>query len=216
MLGRMRLRTSGEAGLAGIALVIVIAWALAAVMMLTGTLIAAQQIDERVAVIVGEVSPIDKDLDSIKLAGEINDTAEKILDAARPLSGQLDQVIGAAGSIDRSVKSILSTADDINGTALEINDTVTGIGSDVQSIGNSVGGIDSSLRAVLNEVRSIEAGVTAINVKAAKGIALVRAITRDLDKVLALIKGHGNPTNATLHGHANSIDCQVAGNRCGD
>ena len=92
MLSRIRSAASREAGLAGIALVIVIAWALAAVMMLTGTLIAAQQIDDRVATILGEVSPIDDDLDSVKLAQETDRIAKDILTAAEPLSGQLDQV----------------------------------------------------------------------------------------------------------------------------
>jgi methyl-accepting chemotaxis protein len=210
MLSRIRSAASREAGLAGIALVIVIAWALAAVMMLTGTLIAAQQIDDRVATILGEVSPIDDDLDSVKLAQETDRIAKDILTAAEPLSGQLDQVIEAAGSIDQSVTTILESAEEINATAKDINGSVKGIGSDVSEIGSSVGTIDSNLRAVLQEVRTIEPGVAAINVKAAQAIALVRGITNDLDRVLALIKGHGRPGNSNLHGHANSIDCSAA------
>lgn len=213
MLGRLSRLGRDERGLAGTALVIIISWALAAVLMLTGTLIAAQQIDDRVATIVNEVSPIDEDLDSVELAVDTNRIARGILDAAEPLSGQLDDVIGSVGGISPSVDEILTTAG-------SINDTVLDIGDNARSIGSTVDGIHSNLSAVLGEVRTIESGVTAINIKAATAISLVTGIRSDLDQVLALLQGHGTPANANIHGHANSIDCSPAvapqSRHCGD
>lgn len=193
-----------EKGLAGTVLIITIAWALSAVLMLTGTLVAAQQIDDQVEVILGEVSPIDKDLDSVRLAEETNRIASEILDAAEPLSGQLDQVIASVGTIDKSVEDILGTARTINGTVKDINSTATGIGSTVDSIGGNVS-------SILSVVRSIEAGVTAINGRADVVVGLVRGIRKDVRNVLVQVgPGHGNPGNASIHGHANSIDCSPA------
>lgn len=199
----MRRLHTDEAGLAGTVLVIVIAWALAAVLMLTGTLIAARQIDDRVASITGSVSEIDDDLDLVELAGQVSDKAAAIDQAAAPLSGQLDQVIGAAGNIDTSARSILDTAGQINQTAGSINSTAGQIGSTVDSIHGHAGGI-------LDTARSIEAGVAAINGRADTIIGLVRGIKADTGDILvAVVEG--------VHPHANSIDCSpaVTGSRCG-
>ena len=67
-----RCRFNEETGLAGKILVGVIAWALGAVLLLTNTLVAAQQIDNRVDRITHTVGPIDHDLDSVNLAAETN------------------------------------------------------------------------------------------------------------------------------------------------
>src|SRR5438094_7068122 len=112
-------RLTDARGLAGQILVGVIAWALVAVVMLTRTLVSAQQIDDRVFTIKNTVSPIDHNLDSVALAVKTNDIAGQILTAAKPLSGQLDQVVKSATSIDTSAASI-------NGTAGSINQTVHG------------------------------------------------------------------------------------------
>ena len=85
--------------LPGLMLVIVIFWALAAVLMLTGTLINAREIEDTVEVINGEVSStdgIDKDLDSVKELEQTRRTVASIRDAADPLTGQADQIITAA------------------------------------------------------------------------------------------------------------------------
>lgn len=207
MVGAHRFGPGDERGLAGTLLVVVITWALAAVLMLTGTLIAAQSIDGSVEEIKNSVSPIDKDLDSIAVAGKVNDTAADILAAAEPLSGQLDEVIASVGTIDETVTGILETA----GT---INQTVGSINSVVKEIGSSVDGIHASGSAILAEVRSIDAGVAAINGRADTIIGLVRGIENDLSNVLAQVgRGHGT---FTIHGHANNIDCKVVGDSCGD
>ena len=174
-------RLSDERGLAGKVLVGVVAWALGAVVMLTSTLVSAQQIDDRVARITTEVSPIDKDLDSVALAVETNRIAGDILVAAKPLSGKLQQVIDTkikesaesinthVQSINGTVGSISSTAKAINGNVLEINGTVKAINGNakkinasvrsiegnVNEIGGSVRGISGSLSGVLDTARSI-------------------------------------------------------------
>jgi methyl-accepting chemotaxis protein len=215
-------RLSEERGVAGIALVLVIAWALTAVFMLTNTLVSAQQIDHRVGVIVHEVSPIDNDLDAVKLAAETNRVAGEIRTAAQPLSGQLAQVVDAAGGIDRSVVSILDsaegingtvkeingTAKEINGTAGSINGTVKGIYGNAASINDTVKSINGNGGQILEVVRSIKGGVVAINQRADAIIGLVKAIKADTANILAQVgPGHGSPSNASIHGHANSIDC---------
>ncbi|MGH8974246.1 MAG: hypothetical protein ACRD0C_13735 [Acidimicrobiia bacterium] len=174
-------RLSEECGLAGKILVGVVAWALGAVLLLTSTLVSAQQIDSRVGRITTEVSPIDKDLDSVNLAIETNATAQEILKAAQPLSGRLDQVLAtkikeSAESIDANVKSIGASVKSINarakginsdvlsingsvrainGTAKSINSTVRSIDGNVGSIGATVNGIDANLKGVLDTARSI-------------------------------------------------------------
>jgi uncharacterized protein YoxC len=203
MGGSMRARD--QRGLAGTVLVITIAWALSAVLMLTGILIAAQEIDERVGTILGEVSPIDKDLDAVALAEKTNEIAAGIRRAAEPLSGQLDQVIESVGGIDRTVTDILETAGKINDTAGSINSTV-------RAIGTTVDGIAGNIANILSTVMSIDGRVAGINARADAVIALVRGIRSDLAQVLAQVgigsaEGHGSATDATIHGHANSIDC---------
>src|SRR5581483_8742345 len=128
-------RLDDELGLAGKILVGVVAWALGAVLLLTSTLVSAQQIDSRVERIRHTVSPIDHNLDSVKLAVETNRIAQDILTAAKPLSGQADQIIQSTASIDGTAKAI---------------------GANVGEIGQSVQGIDGS-------VRSINANVVDIN-----------------------------------------------------
>ena len=244
--------------LPGLVLVIVIFWALAAVLMLTGTLINAREIDETVDVINSQVAAsdgIDEDLDNVKLAAETNRLAARIRRRAAPLTGQADQVIRSASSIDRKVDSILSTAQSINDTAGSINSTVRSIGGNVSSIGStvvsihgtvngigaavfainrtartilqrvgpvnatdptsinaSVNRILSDLTGVNTEVNQIDRGVAAINRRGDRAIAGARGIKGDFEGILTQVglgspAGHTAAGKATIHGHANSIDC---------
>ena len=186
--GRRRSRF-GEAGIVGANLVVVIAFALYAVIQLSRVTLAAQQIDDRVEVIIGEVGPIDNELDQVAKLEETNRIAAGILEAAKPLSGQLDQVIAAAQSIDGSVSNIQGNASDINGTVKSIN---------------------GSLQTLQPVVRQINGGVAAINGRADVIIEAVRGIRSDLGNVLAQVGGPGALTTGgtpNIDGHANSIDC---------
>jgi prefoldin subunit 5 len=207
-------KLTDERGLAGKILVGVVAWALGAVLMLTSTLISAQQIDNRVARITSEVSPIDKNLDSVELAVETNKIAQQILTAAKPLSGGIDQITKASASIDTSAKSIDSTvasigttvgsidknANEINGnvlaingtaraintTAKEINASVKSIDRSVASINGTVHGINTNLAEILNVARSIRGDHQAPASGFGDGVA---AINRRADAVIALVQG---------------------------
>src|SRR5581483_11979713 len=199
-------RFRDETGLAGKILVGVVAWALGAVLLLTATLVNAQQIDTRVDRITHTVTPIDHNLDSVKLAVVTNRIAGEILAAAKPLSGQADQIVQATASIDGTAKSIDTTVGqigntvkDINGTAKTIGGTVNSIGGNVGSIGASVNGIAATLKAVLDTAGSIRGdhaapssgfgeGISAINRRADFIINLVYLIKGDTGNILATAK----------------------------
>ncbi len=186
---RPRLFTD-ETGLAGKLLVGVVAWALGAVLLLTSTLVNAQQIDNRVDRITHTVGPIDHDLDSVALAVKTNETAQQILAAAQPLSGQADQIVQATASIDGSAKSINSTvgqigqavqgidgnARSINGTVLDINRTVKDINGTAKTISGTVNSIDGRVGSIGGAVRGIAASLDAVR-DTARGIRGDHAVT---------------------------------------
>lgn len=144
--------------LPGLVLVVLIFWALAAVLMLTGTLINAREIEDTVEVINTQVSStdgIDKDLDNVKELVSVRRDVADIRDAADPLTGQADQILSAAGSINRSARSILGTAGAINTNAKSINTTVRSINQSVGSIGSSVVQINQRVNTIGGNVSSI-------------------------------------------------------------
>lgn len=204
MRERLTERLHGEQGLAGASLVIIIAWALAAVLMLTGTLVAAQQIDERVFEITNTVQGIGEGTQHVALTQQINESASGIRVAAEPLSGQLDEVIASAGSIDATVDQILGTAGEINQTAGTINSTVLSINDTATGIGATVDSIHAGLSPVLPLVRSINQGVADINGRADVIIGEVRGIKSDTGNIIAVVGSEGEPS---ILGHADSIDC---------
>lgn len=196
---RLRRGGFGEAGIVGANLAIVLAFALFAVIQLTRTTIAAEQIDDKVEIIVGEVEPIDEELNAVPILDEVDQSARQILTAAQPLTGQLNEVVGSAASIDNTVSSILSNATSINGTV------------------RGIGGTVSSLQPV---VRSINDGVATINRQADQVIALVRAVEGDTTNILSQVgvASPGGHVGKTIHGHANAIDCAIplpGANACG-
>ena len=187
---------AGEAGVVGANLAITLAFALFAVIQLTRTTIAAQQIDDRVEVITSDVGDIDEELVNVPKLDETNRMARQILAAAQPLSGQANEILVTARSIDGTVSSILGNATSINGT---------------------VKGIRGNLSTLQPVVRSINDGVATINGQADRAIDLVRGIKLDLDSVLAEVggggvAGHNGPGGKTISGHANSINCSTAVN----
>jgi methyl-accepting chemotaxis protein len=168
---RERSATLGLApSLPGIVLVVVIVWALAAVLMLTGTLVNAREIEDTLPLINAQVLPIDEDLDNVELAEETARLTAQIRDAAAPLSDQADRIIGEARQIDRNAASILvtarainETATTINGNVLAINDTVSAINGNVVSINGTVNSIGGSVSSINSRVRSVGADVASIN-----------------------------------------------------
>ncbi len=180
-----------QSGVVAVNLVLVIAFALFAVIMLTRTTVAASSIDDRVKKIRSEVGKVDEELTMVPQLDQTSATASQINDATRNLSRQADEIRATAQSIDRTVSSILSNATSINGT---------------------VGSIQSSLGGIQSIVRSIDAGVAAINGR----VETVRrhvnlnpdSIKNDTANVVAQVGlNHGG---STIHGHANGIECATA------
>jgi uncharacterized protein YoxC len=207
--------------LPGVMLVIIIFWALAAVLMLTGTLINAREIDDTVDVINAQVSStdgIDKDLDNVKELVSVRRDVVEIREAAEPLTRQADQIISAAGSINRRARSILGTAGSINETADSINTTVRSINTSVGSIGSSVvqinqrvgtiggsvGQINRTARSILTAVgppgatdpSSIKASVNRI----LRQLTALHPETRSIDRGVAAINGRADRAIDTVRG----------------
>lgn len=176
----------------GLSLVIVVGWALFAVVMLTGTTVAANQIDRRVDRIVNEVTAIDRDLDAVATTQSVNERASAILAAATPLTGELDDVITATAGIDDSAASIEDTVGSIRATAGGINERV--------------GRILANFVELDPVVSSIADGIEGINVRADRVIDLAGRILGDTSNVLSAV--------GDVDGHANSIDCAVHGQSC--
>src|SRR5438105_327206 len=137
-------------GIVGANLVLVIAFALYAVIMLSWVTLSAKQIDDHVKVIVTEVGPGSNvsRLDETQKLNTIGKTAEDILAAAKPLSGQAGQILQVAGSIDNTVSAINANANEINATVHSINNTAASLLPVVQTIhgdgsdSNVTGGVD--------------------------------------------------------------------------
>ena len=77
-MGAVRSRLSDESGLAERILVGIVAWAFASVACLVTILMTANHIDERVAFIRSQVSPIDHNLDTVKVLNQVNANADQI------------------------------------------------------------------------------------------------------------------------------------------
>lgn len=187
--------------LPAIMLVVVIAWALAAVYLLSRTLIAAHDIDNRVAVINGELAPINQDLDAVRLADATAEISGNIREQTDTLSSLLKGTVNSVKSINSSADSILASAREINTKAHSINETaasintnvhsigsrLSAIGADVASIHGSVESIGASFVGILDEVQSIDPGAAGINRRANTVLGLGEGIRDDLDRVRALV-----------------------------
>lgn len=213
-MGAVKSRLSDESGLAERILVGIVAWAFASVACLVTILMTANHIDERVSFIRSQVSPIDHNLDTVKVLEQVNKNADDINTAAAPLSGQLGQVQGhtqsivneAAGiddtakSINGTVHSIDENVNDIHGSVLSINSlahsingTVRDINANAGSINGTVHGINDSLGNVLNLVYSIRGDHNATDLGG--GLA---GSNRRLDVLLGLITGIKGDTGNVL------------------
>ena len=165
-------RRTGERGVVGFKLALTIAFALFAVIELSRVVLAAGQIDDRVKVIITEVGPGSNvsRLDETQKLNETGRMAEDILAAAKPLSGQAQQIIDTAKSIDSTVSKINTNAGEINA---------------------SVRSIDSVTKQLLPVVRNIHGddtfsaqagGVGAINMRAQAALPVVGGIQSDLSR----------------------------------
>lgn len=145
-----------ELGQAGIALIIVIAWALTAVVMLTRTLVTAQAIDKRVTSITGSLHEVHDETAVVAELQKTEKTAAAILAAASPLTGMLATVDETAKSIDVTAKSINPNAKAINATVVSINGHVADILSTARSIEGTLVTITGQAVNIKNTVNGIK------------------------------------------------------------
>ncbi|MEA2265135.1 MAG: hypothetical protein QOE27_718 [Solirubrobacteraceae bacterium] len=186
-------------GLPQVVLAILIVWALTAVLLLTGTLINAREIDRRVVYINTQLLPINKHVSYIALAGRTNVIAASILRAATPLAPGLGKTDTLVKSINKTAKSILATARPINTKVIGIGATVTTIHATVGQIHQSVtsihslvtGSITPKLQTTGKDVQSISASVNSINSR--------------VKSILSTAQGGIQPAVVSINGKADSI-----------
>lgn len=210
MLSPLRRRQDEQGGIVAVNLVLFLGFALYAVVQLTRTTLAAQQIDERVVVITKEVAPIDQNLNEVPKLDLTNETAAKIRAAADPLTGEAQNIINAAQSIN-------GTVTDINDNANTINGTVKQIAGNVGSISGSVRTIGGNATTLTNTVGDIRSGIADINRRVMVVIDLAGSIRGDLDNVKNTVGNVGQPTfngSQTINGHAAEICRDLGATSC--
>ena len=149
-------RKHSELGQAGIALIIVIAWALTAVVMLTRTLVSAQAIDHKVDSITNSLGEVHDETALVAELQKTEKTSAAILTAAKPLTGMLGHVDEVAKSIDVTAKSINPNAKAINATVVSINGHVPQILATARSIEGTLSTITGQATNIRNNVNAIK------------------------------------------------------------
>lgn len=187
----------GRNALPAIMLFFIILWALIAVFMLTRILASAVEIDDKVEVINTQTTPIDRETDGVKLAGETVVISTNILDRADGLTAMFAEIVksgdgieASAVSINNSAQLINSSVKTINGSARSINGIVVGIDSQLASVHANAASINSSVHqigrsfdGILGEAASIDDGFFGINARADTVIGLVQGIKGDTGTV---------------------------------
>jgi len=219
-------RRRDENGVVGVTLTIVIIFALIAVIELTRTVVAAQQINHRVMDITGSVVGANAHLNTgcdTKTEGGCSTTALPALETTKQLTSQINDAAknlsSQAGQILQSVNSINQTVagpGGIQANATAINGTVHGIdgsASSINSLVHSIGGTFNNLNPV---VTSIGSGVAAINGRVDNVMGSVNGIKGDTTVINAKVGQAGTGGN-TIWGQAHGIECNplVKGAGCG-
>jgi hypothetical protein len=188
-----------QSGIVAVNLVLVIAFALYAVIQLSRTTLAVKQIKNRVQTITTEVGPGSNvsRLDETAILNTVADRAEQILAAAKPLSGQANDVLLAARSIDNTVSSIQSTAGSINSVVKEINNRARTLAPVVDQIRGRPGTIDNPGPGT---------GTTGINIRVDNALRNVQGIGRDLTAVREQV--------VSIQDSAAGINTQVSNPAC--
>jgi flagellin-like protein len=177
----------GEAGVVGVILALVIVFALVAVVELTRTLQAAQDINLHVIDITGSVkganshlntgcSPSRPCTDTLPVLSQTETIVAQINDAAKPLSGQAAEILSNVNSINSTASQILATATSINGTVHSINTVAGTINTSVHAIAGSIAGVNSTVLGIRG---APGVGIIGINNRADTVINLVEAIKSD-------------------------------------
>lgn len=162
-------RKLSEQGQAGIALIIVIAWALTAVVMLTRTLISAQAIDKKVDSITNSLGEVRGETALVAELQKTEKTSAAILTAAKPLTGMLANVDEVAKNIDVTAKSIDPNAKAINATVVSINGHVVNILATARSIEGTLSTITGQAVNIKNTVNNIKGDSKEIQTQTSSG-----------------------------------------------
>jgi hypothetical protein len=178
-----------DRGQAGIALIIVIAWGLVSVLMLTRTLVAAESIDRHVDVITSEVGEIKGETSLVAELVRTEQTASDILTAANPITGQLETIDGTAKNINSTFTVILPTAQEIGGLVTVINGQVQEILTTASIIEDTLSVITDQAISINSLVKQIKADTGAILADTAP----IRYHTCRIDNVLIDPAGVVNP-----------------------
>ena len=219
MLSPIR-RREDEGGIVAINLVLFLGFALYAVVQLTRTTLAAQQIDERVVVItrdVGGPAGIDENLNEVPKLDLTNETAGKIRVAAENLSAEAGNIITAAQSINGTVTDINANADAINGTVKAIAGNVNSISGSVRTIGGNAGPLLAKVQEIRGSSGSPGVGVAGINNRVDIIIGLAQSIRGDLSNVNSVVGSSGALSfngSKTINGHARQICIDLASSPC--
>jgi nicotinate-nucleotide pyrophosphorylase len=160
-----KLSRAGELGQAGLALIIVIVWALTAVVMLTRTLVSAEQIDRKVNVITGGLHEVERETEVVAELQKTEKTSAAILKAAEPLTGMLKVVDDTAKNIDSTAKRIDPNAKSINQTVVSINGHVANILSTARSIENTLKTITGQAVTIRQTVDAIKTDTRNIQIQ---------------------------------------------------
>jgi len=202
------LRQRDERGQAGYipVLVLVLVVTVAAVFLLTKTLVQARSINAKASNIAQTGRGINASTDAIIQLNTTNDLGNSIEATAAPLVGQLNTVVGLAKSIDAKATTITDSALTINATAK----TIGGSGS---SINGSARGIEGALGAIDPQIMSIRAGVATINRNVDTTIGIAGMVRVDVANILnQTVRGpNGLLTNAACIDNKTSKSVSVLG-----
>ncbi len=196
----------GRNALPAIMLFVIILWALIAVFMLTRILASAVEIDDKVGYITTQTTPIDRETDGVRLAGETVVISTQILDRAVPLSPMFAEIVksgdgieASAVAINDSAQKINASVKTINGSARSINGIVVGINSQLESVHANAASINTSVHQILRSFDGILGEVITIEAR------LDRASAEQADPVLGLVRGIKGDT-ATIIGLVDDIN----------
>jgi prefoldin subunit 5 len=199
-------------------LVIVVLWALTAVIFLTGILAAANRINNRVGVINSALTPINSKLNTVPVLAKVSNTADQIREAAANLSPTIGRITESASSIDSSLKQVNDAVGPINKSAKAINASVLEINASVSQIAPKLVSILGSATTINHHVHSIDGELagTLDNVYDIRSrVALVTGQADDVIRTAAGIKGDTGfvrrvvgtaPFTGTINGDAFGIE----------
>lgn len=194
--------------LPGVMLVIIVIWALSAVLMLTSTLASAQRIEDHVNTINGDVAPINTELDTVPVLVQVSKTAQEIRAAAAPLTGQIATVVDNVGTIDTSAKSILVSANSINGWVKTINTSAKDINGSVHSIGSRLNDIEGSANSINGSVHTIDGSFNGITSDVTDIRTRIVRASLQVDSILGFVGGIKQDTG-TITGLVDQINANA-------